>query len=198
LALLDAFNASVSGLYALSESYLYTREALALYLDRLTPGGYLAITRWIKIPPRDSLKMFATAVEVLRRRGRPDPGAQLVLIRGWQTSTLLVKNGRFTDAELSAVREFCAQRSFDLAWLPGIKAEEANHYNRLRDPLFFTAATAMLGTDNAAFFADYKFDLRPASDDRPYFHHFFKWSVWPSCSSRSHSYSASSCFCTTR
>jgi spermidine synthase len=177
LALLDAFNASASGLYALSESYLYTREALSLYLDRLTPGGYLAITRWIKIPPRDTLKMFATAVEALRRRGSPHPGAQLLLIRGWQTSTLVVKNGRFDAEELAAARKFCRQRSFDLAWAPDMKAAEANRYNRLREPLFFSAATAMLGDDSEAFFKDYKFDLRPADDDRPYFHHFLKWSV---------------------
>ena len=177
LALLDAFNASSSGLYALSEDYLYTREALTHYLDRLSPGGYLAITRWIKIPPRDTLKLFATAVEVLRERGVADPGRQLLLIRGWQTSTLVVKNGAFNTTELAAAREFCHQRSFDLAWMPGMAAVEANQYNQLREPLFFDAARAMLGSEAGEFFASYKFDLRPASDDRPYFHHFFKWST---------------------
>ena len=96
VALLDAFSASSAGLYALSESYLYTVEALNLYRDRLTPGGYLALTRWIKLPPRDSLKLVATAVDALERAGVSDPGGQLVMIRGWQTSTLLIKNGHFS------------------------------------------------------------------------------------------------------
>ena len=38
LALIDAAGASAAGLYALNESYLYTREAMSLYLSRLAPG----------------------------------------------------------------------------------------------------------------------------------------------------------------
>ena len=67
LALLDAFNASASGLYALSESYLYTTEAIQLYFQRLAADGYLVITRWIKIPPRDTLKLFVTAIDALKK-----------------------------------------------------------------------------------------------------------------------------------
>ncbi|NIP71758.1 MAG: SAM-dependent methyltransferase, partial [Gammaproteobacteria bacterium] len=40
LALLDSFGASSAGLYALSESYLYTVEGLQAYLRRLAPDGY--------------------------------------------------------------------------------------------------------------------------------------------------------------
>src|SRR5581483_11116478 len=61
LALLDAFGASSAGLYALSESYLYTVEALQTMLQRLAPGGYLSITRWVTLPPRDTLKLFGMA-----------------------------------------------------------------------------------------------------------------------------------------
>ena len=60
-----------------AESYLYTVEAIALYLERLEPGGVLAITRWVDLPPRDMLKLFATAVTALERSGVADPGARL-------------------------------------------------------------------------------------------------------------------------
>jgi hypothetical protein len=50
VALLDAFGATAAGLHALSESYLYTVEALEAYLARLAPGGVLTITRWITLP----------------------------------------------------------------------------------------------------------------------------------------------------
>ncbi|TAN85789.1 MAG: hypothetical protein EPN14_00820, partial [Gallionella sp.] len=72
VALLDSFGAASAGLYGLSENYLYTVEALQAYLDRLTPGGVLAITRWLTLPPRDTLKLFATAVAVLERSGVPN------------------------------------------------------------------------------------------------------------------------------
>ena len=177
--MLDAFAASAAGLYALSESYLYTVEALEAYLARLAPGGYLALTRWIKLPPRDTLKLFATAVAALERRAVASPEKCLVLIRGWQTSTLLVKNGDFSDAEIASLRAFCSARAFDVAWYPGMPAAEANRRNVLQAPLFHRGAAALLGPQRTAFLSDYKFNLRPATDDRPYFFNFFKWRTLP-------------------
>ena len=178
LALVDAFNASASGLYALNESYLYTVEALQLYLKHLESGGYLALTRWIKLPPRDTLKLFATAVSALRQAGVSDPEQRLVLIRSWQTSTLLVKNGRFTVKELSSVQRFCDERGFDLAYTPDLKPEQVNQYNILNSPVFYQAATALLSEKSDTFMQQYKFNLQPATDDQPYFHQFFKWSTF--------------------
>jgi hypothetical protein len=179
ISLLDAWGASGAGLYSLNENYLYTVEALQDYLARLAPGGYLAISRWIKLPPRDTLKLFSTAVQALKAGGASDPAAQLVLIRSWQTSTLLVKQGAFTPAELDALRSFSKARAFDPAWYPGMPAGEANRINRLAEPYFHTAASALAGPDAADFTNRYKFDITPATDDRPYFFHFFKWRVLP-------------------
>src|SRR5919206_4453285 len=102
LPLLDSFAASAAGTHSLSESYVYTIEAFAQYLDRLRPGGYLAITRWLKLPPRDSLRLFATAVASLERRGIGEPGSHLALVRSWNTTTLLVKNGALTGDDVAA------------------------------------------------------------------------------------------------
>jgi hypothetical protein len=179
ISLLDAWGASGAGLYSLNENYLYTVEALQDYLARLAPGGYLAISRWIKLPPRDTLKLFATAVRALEAGGAKDPGAQLVLIRSWQTSTLLIKQGAFTPAELNALHDFCRMRAFDVAWYPGMPAAEANRINRLEQPYFYTAARTLLGAQAADFMDRYKFTITPATDDRPYFFHFFKWRVLP-------------------
>jgi hypothetical protein len=175
VSLLDSFSASASGQYALSENHLYTTEALAEFLQKLAPGGFLSITRWIKVPPRDTLKLFATAVAALRASGINEPGQQLILLRGWQTSTLLVKNGAVNARDIERLRTFCEARSFDVAWYPGISRAETNRYNRLRDAWFHDAAQALLGGQHEHFLDDYKFNLRPASDDRPYFFHFFKW-----------------------
>jgi hypothetical protein len=175
VSLLDSFSASASGQFALSENQLYTTEALAELLQQLAPDGFLSITRWIKLPPRDTVKLFATAVAALRAAGIAEPGEQLILIRGWQTSTLLVRNSPVTQQEIKRVREFCAARSFDVAWYPGITRDESNRYNRLRSPWFHDAAVALLGDEPQRFLDAYKFNLYPASDDRPYFFNFFKW-----------------------
>ncbi len=179
IGLLDSFSASSAGLHALNESHLYTVEALEAYLADLAPSGYLSITRWVKLPPRDALKLLATAVAALERRGVERPGRHVALLRGLQTSTLIVKNGPLGAAEIARLERFCEARSFDLAWHPGIAPSDVNRYNALKAPYFYQGARALLGPEREAFFERYKFDVRPATDDRPYFFHFFKWRVLP-------------------
>jgi len=65
LPLLDSYAAAAAGTLGLAESYIYTVEAFDDYLRRLRPGGFLAITRWLKLPPRDTPKLFATAIAAL-------------------------------------------------------------------------------------------------------------------------------------
>lgn len=175
IALLDSFSAAAAGLHALNESTLYTVEAMATYLDKLSPGGLLSVTRWLKVPPRDSLKLFATAVAALERRGVEDPSRRIAAIRGWRTTTLLVKNGVLTGEEIQAIRRFSDRLGFDLAYLPGLEATQANRNNILDRPYLFEGTGALLGPHKDRFLADYRFDIAPSTDDRPYFFHFLKW-----------------------
>ena len=196
VALLDSFGTASAGLYGMSENYLYTVEAMQAYLGRLTPGGMLAVTRWLTLPPRDALKLFATAVTALERSPLPiplpqagegvneslrelhvDPAARLVMIRGWKTVTLLVKNSDFTAPEIAALKEFCRTRSFDVAYYPGMHSDEANRYNMLAQSYFYDGAVALLGPQRQDFIDRYKFYIAPATDDRPHFFRFFKWNA---------------------
>jgi spermidine synthase len=181
LSLLDSLSAAIAGVQALSAGALYTHEALSAYLARLEPGGLLAITRWLRTPPRDSLKLLATAAAALRDAGVARPADRIAMIRDWATTTLIVKNGALTNAEIEALRRFATGRSFDLVWYPGMPEAEANRFNRMDRPILYLGARALLagGAAAADFAADYKFYIEPASDDRPYFFRFFKWSLLP-------------------
>jgi SAM-dependent methyltransferase len=179
LSLLDSLASSGSGVQALGESYLYTVEAMGRFLARLKPGGLLAITRWLKVPPRDSLKLAATVIEAMRGAGVAEPGRRLLVIRNWNTVTLLAKNGDFAGHEIALAREFARQRSFDMAWYPAMPVGEANRFNRLDRPWVYEGIAALLGPDAGAFVDRYKFNIAPATDDRPYFFDFFKWGVLP-------------------
>ena len=178
IAPLDSYGGSGAGVQAMAESFLYTVEALTDYYARLNPGGILSLTRWEKQPSREGLKLFATAVEALRELGA-DPRDQLALIRGWQTSTLLVKKGALTAADLASLRAFCESRGFDPAWFPGIEPGEVNRHHRVPRPWLYEGAIALLGDDAERFLAGYKFHIVPATDDRPYFFHFFRWPLLP-------------------
>ena len=179
IGLLDSFGASGAGVHALNESYIYTVEAIREYLEHTAPGGILAITRWLKLPPRDSLKLIATAIDALRSMGVSEPGGQLAVIRSWNTSTLLIKNGTLTAGEIDAIREFARSRSFDTAWFPGIQAHDANRFSLLDEAYLYDGATALLGDHADEFIERYKFYIAPATDDRPYYFHFFRWATLP-------------------
>jgi len=179
VALLDSFAASGTGVHALNESYLYTVEAIGEYLNRTAPGGMIAITRWLQLPLRDNLKLVATVLEALRRVGIAEPGRQLAIIRSWNTSTLLVRNGEFSENDIAVIREFARSNSFDTAFYPAMPASAANRFNLLDQAYLYDGVIALLGEDADDFVERYKFHIAPATDDKPYFFHFFKWSALP-------------------
>lgn len=179
ISMLDSFAASSVGLYALTESYLYTVEAIERCLDRLSAGGMLAMTRWLRTPPRDNLKLFATAVEALERRGIKRAGDHLVFIRSWATATLLVKRTPFTTAEIERAARFAEERLFDIIYCPGVNPEEVNVHNLLSEDIYHYGALKILSPAREELYREYAFNIRPATDERPYFFHFFKWKALP-------------------
>lgn len=178
ISLLDSFTASAAGVRALSESYLYTVEAVELYLERLEPAGVLAVTRWLREPPRDAVKMLATLAEAAERVGIERPGRHLAFIRSWNTGTLVLSRAPLDAAGTAAIRSWAEERGFDLAWLPGLDPSEVNRFIVLEEPVYWRAARRILDgrAERERFYRDYAFHVRPATDDRPYFSRFFKWS----------------------
>ncbi|MGZ4954498.1 MAG: spermine/spermidine synthase domain-containing protein, partial [Methylobacter sp.] len=179
VSLLDAFGASSAGLYSMAENYLYTEQAVQEYLRHVSPDGYLSITRWTKIPPRDEPKLLATVISALKKADIRQPGQQIIMIRGWQTSTLLIKNGVISADETSRLKQFCDERSFDLVYYPGISESEVNRFNIQQQPYLYQAAMALLGDQSQVFIDAYKFNIEAATDDKPYLFHFFKWQTLP-------------------
>lgn len=180
LSLLDSFVTSAGGLHSATVSYLYTREAFELYLSRLTGTGILAITRWLKLPPRDALRVVSTAVSALRRMHlSPHPEKHLLFIRSWKTATILVSKAPFTTEEIALATEFCDKRSFDLAYYAGMEMERANRYDVQESPHYFVGAKALAGQEAASFHKRYVFDVSATTDDRPFFSHFFRWDKAP-------------------
>jgi hypothetical protein len=180
ISLVDSFAAAAVGLGAVSETYLYTKEALASYVQHLRPEGVLAVTRWIRTPPRDEVKLFATAVETLEEMGLR-PADRLVLIRSWATVTLLIKREAFVAADLTILQRWAEERLFDIAYFPGIREGEGNRFNVLGHDPYSEAVAALLagGERREKFVREYPFFVTPATDNRPYFFHFFRWRALP-------------------
>ena len=64
-SLVDTWAATAAGAYTLTENTLYTVDAFNDYLDHLTDGGVLTITRWVA----DGLRLVSLAQEACAQRG---------------------------------------------------------------------------------------------------------------------------------
>ena len=175
----DALGASPSGLHALKAERLLTVESMRAMLARLAPRGLVAITGWSELPPRSGPRLLATLLDALAAEGIGPAGEHLAWVRSWNTNTLVASRAPLSPAQVVAVRAFARARAFDLVHVPGMEAEEANRYNVMEHPWFREAAVRLLGPEREEFIRGYKFDIRPATDDRPYLWSFFRWAHAP-------------------
>jgi spermidine synthase len=173
LTLTESLGASATGLSSLYEDCRLTTEAFQDYLEVLKPGGFLSISLYLLPPPRAELRLVSVVKETLERAGKR-PGDYLLAYRSWGTFSLLVKKEPIQSKEIKALKSFCQRLRFDLVYYPGMSGEEANVYNRFATPLYFEGVQRVL-RDGEKFYSTYPFDLRPSTDDRPFFHHYFRW-----------------------
>ena len=180
LPLTDAYRPVSSGAYSLAEDYLLTVESFSAMLSRLHPDGVLVFTRWMQMPPSESLRAIATLVEGLEQKQGVAAADKLVVYRGIQTVTILLRPAGWPQEMLAAIRAFTQDRKFDLVWMPNIQEEEVNRFNRLPEPSFYFAFRELLTTpDRVNFYENYTYDISPPIDDRPFFYHFFTWEQTP-------------------
>ncbi len=169
-------SAASSGVYALSEDYLYTVESFRELLGRLSEDGILCVSTWLLPPPREDVRMVSLAASALEGLDVINPSEHIAVIRSWGTITLLVGRSPLGGEEISAIKGFCDEMGFDIVYVPGVEASEVNVYNRFPEPIYYRLVQGMLhAEDREAFFRGYLYDISPATDERPFFFQFFRW-----------------------
>ncbi len=180
LPLSDAYRPVTSGAYSLHETYSLTREMFTQAMSHLAPEGILVATRWLQTPPSEELRLAATLIEALEETDAVEPARALVAYRGIQTMTYLAQPDGWSQIELATIRDFTQKRRFDLVWAPDIAPEETNRYNKLPEEFYYREIRSLLETtDRRAYYTSYPFDVRPATDNHPFFFHFFTWEQTP-------------------
>jgi len=169
----------IGGLQAQDEVYEYTVEAFRDYLERLKPEGRLALTRWIQVPPRESLRLVATARLALAQAGFSRPEQHLAMVRSWRTFTLLLSRSPLQATDAERIRAFCQKYGFDPVWFSGIRSEETNQRHILESPLYYEGVKALLAPGRETFVEAYPFRIEPVGDNRPYFHRYSRVSSVP-------------------
>jgi hypothetical protein len=179
LCLDDSYKAVTAGTYSLGENYKYTVEAIKQYYNHLENDGILCISRWLQLPPSESLKIFSTILASLDELEIKNPNERVVAIRTFSTSFIMVKNGKFSGDEKDKIRDFCDKMGFDLIYYDDIRFDEVNKNIKMVEPHYYEAFSKITSASREDFISEYEFDIRPVTDNRPFFFHFFKASHLP-------------------
>jgi len=182
---LEAMTAGSQGLSALTENFLVTTEGVARCLDRLTDRGMLCVTRGVQSPPRDNIKLLATMVDALERNGVSQPGQHLIQVRNYLAACTMASRQPLRAEWIDRLRQECDRLGMDVVWYPGIRQEETNRFAVRPGPpdqrydYLHHAAVQILSNRRDEFYDKWAFNVRPATDDRPYFFDFWKWRCLP-------------------
>ena len=122
----DSYSGTPGAAHVFSENYLYTHQAFALYLSRLSPEGLVHMMRLEHSPPREMLRALVTAVGALREAGTARPADHVVTLTATHgnITSLLVKKAPFTAAELDRLERWTvAQPALQGVGRPGSKRQ---------------------------------------------------------------------------
>ncbi len=173
LPLLGAFGGTV-GLQALKEENLLTIEAFQQMWHKLSPDGVIQISAWLDFPYRISLKCAATLIESLESQGIKNPLSHIAAVRSWGTISFIIKKTPLNAENLKDIRAFCETFYFDPTILPGITKEELTRYNGIEDEEFFDNLNAIFTYKRNSLYDTYPYNIRPTTDNKPYFSQFLK------------------------
>jgi len=187
LSAFESWAVSTSGIGGLQQDYLLTVEGLTACIENLTANGILSVCRAIQIPPRDNVKMLAILSEALSRTGIEKPARHAIIVRDYLAVCTMIKSTPWTPGEIERIRRICVEQELTPVYFPWIRGDELNRPDRLPGPAegpgdwLNYAATRILtkspGTD--FLFDEWAYDIRPASDDKPFFGNFFKFRSIP-------------------
>ncbi|MFW5714920.1 MAG: hypothetical protein ACOCXF_00925 [bacterium] len=181
IASAEGMPAGSSGLQSLHENYLLTREGIAACLERLRQNGFVAITRGIQSPPRDNIKVCAMFLEALKLAGVEQPQRHLLQARNYLAATTLVSMTPIDAGLVQRFRAECRELGMDVEYFPGIRSSEIEQQNQIQGPpgkrysYYHHAALQLLSGKAEEFYGSWAYNVRPPTDQQPYFHNFFKW-----------------------
>lgn len=167
----DTFAASQAGAFALHENYLYTVEAMHDYLNALEPHGLLTFTRWLYVPPRQTIRLVAIAERAFRERGVERPADHIAIFANDAYSVVLIKNDPFTEPEIANLEREVTAKHYGFVYAP---FRRVNPYPELWGENQFYK---FWDVGPERFIEEYPLDVRPTTDDRPFFFEYQRWSL---------------------
>jgi hypothetical protein len=175
---LENWGNSLPGTAALDQQHCLTRESITRYLSALSEEGVFMVSRMLHLPPSDMPRLWATVYESLLGIGVEQPQRHMVIIRNWDSFSLIVTPRHVPDTGVIAT--FARKHNFDLVAGPDIELDLVNRYNVFQEAFHHREiqrlADAYTSGSQGRYFRNYPLDVAPQTDDRPFPNRFFKWS----------------------
>ncbi len=183
-----AMNAATSGAYVLSESYLYTEEMIAESLRHLTDEGMICAQfgeQDFQRKPNRTTRYLTTARQAFERLGIDDFSRHVLVSTvpffDMVSSTIMLKRTPFgadeierfvaTTANINGGQVQFAQRA-QAAQAAGLAQSADGHTGGQAS---VHAAIATPSDALATWLSGQPFDVRPVTDDAPFFWHFVRF-----------------------
>jgi len=169
-----AMNAASSGAYVLSESYLYTVEMLRVAIQHLSSDGTI-VTQFggevnFDVAPTRTPRYLATAREAFRAFGVDDFSRHVLVSSApgypFTAASIILKRSPVTEADI--VRFTNATKA-----IKGARVRYTWQEADGDDPI---SKVIRLGPEAlGGWYAGYPYEVRPATDDAPFFWHFTRF-----------------------
>jgi len=172
----SASSAAQAGAFVLSESYLYTSNAVEQVFRHLTDNGVFVAQfgEYYRNQPSRTARFVSNVRAALEQQGVTDVSNKIMVIATpdilatpFQT-TILVKKSGFTSSDVARVQALATSSAFHgwLDWAPGVSLPD--------NPIKTIASAAP--ADLATFYKNYVYDVTPVNDNQPYFYHNARFS----------------------
>ncbi len=164
-SLVDTWAATAAGAFALSENALYTLEAFDDYLAHLSERGAVTITRWHTGSRSETARLLLLGAAALQHRGVANDQIRKHIFYAFSTKnglgTMILKRSPLTPDEQARLQTACDAAGFVVAVSPtgGVDATLIRYLDA--GPYSDLVASA-------------EEELRPPTDDRPFFFYFKK------------------------
>src|SRR5207247_8361242 len=99
---------------------------------------------------------------------------RIAIVRHDRVATFIMKKAPFTPAEVSRLREVANRLGFDPLYLPGVDNRNAPDDKQVDGTATADYARLVRASDPQRFYEEFRADIRPTSDDRPFFFHTTK------------------------
>jgi len=152
---------------------IHTQETYTEAFDRTSPEGILVIETPLHLPPKNGLRVIATLMQTLKKLSHPSK--HILAFRDYKQMSIIIKKKPWTQQEAHTWKTAFKDKNWDVVYPQNANLLKEDQFHKLPQPYYFLAFQSHFNHSPQILSALTPFDIRPTSDNRPYFDRFIRW-----------------------